>query len=158
MKRGLYIGRFQPFHLGHLHLIKKAAKSVDELIIGIGYNDKQDKKQNPFSVKRRIEMIDLALPAAGITNYTLFPIPDHPSDKKWLEQVETLVPKFDIVFMSDKNTFGEKWIEKCFRKKYKIKKIKALKNINATMIREKMRKRQDWQKLVPKEVYRYIKK
>ena len=158
MTRGLYIGRFQPFHLGHLHLVKKALKEVDELVIGIGFNKKNNKNQNPFSLKQRIEMIDLALPAAGITRYTIFPIPDHPSDKKWLEQVETLVPKFDVVFMSDKNTFGEKWVEKCFRKKYKTKKIKALKNINATLIREKMRKREIWEKLVPKEVYDYINK
>ena len=157
MSKGLFIGRFQPFHLGHMHLIKKALRQVDELIIGIGYNNKNDKKRNPFSVKERIEMIDLALPAAGIDNYTIFPVPDHPSDRKWLEQLETLVPKFDIIFISDKNTFGEKWIEKCFKKKYKIIKIKALKGIDATLIREKMKKKEKWENLVPKKVFEYIK-
>ncbi|MBP1357507.1 MAG: adenylyltransferase/cytidyltransferase family protein, partial [Sulfolobus sp.] len=36
MFRGLYPGRFQPFHLGHLSVIKWALERVNELIILIG--------------------------------------------------------------------------------------------------------------------------
>ena len=36
MKRAFYIGRFQPFHLGHYSVITSIAEEVDELIIGIG--------------------------------------------------------------------------------------------------------------------------
>lgn len=36
MTRGLFVGRFQPFHLGHLHVIKELLEKVDELIIAIG--------------------------------------------------------------------------------------------------------------------------
>ncbi|HDM88409.1 MAG TPA: nicotinamide-nucleotide adenylyltransferase, partial [Candidatus Bathyarchaeota archaeon] len=36
MRRGLFIGRFQPPHLGHLHAIKQALEECDELIIVIG--------------------------------------------------------------------------------------------------------------------------
>ena len=60
--------------------------------------------------------------------------------------------------MSDKDTLGEKWIEKCFKEKYQIKKIKYIKPIDATTIREKMKNSEDWQSLVPKEVADYIKK
>ena len=35
-KRGLFVGRFQPFHLGHLDMVKYALTEVDELIIVIG--------------------------------------------------------------------------------------------------------------------------
>ena len=31
--RGLYIGRFQPFHNGHLQAIKYVLENVDELVI-----------------------------------------------------------------------------------------------------------------------------
>ncbi|MDP6459455.1 MAG: adenylyltransferase/cytidyltransferase family protein, partial [Candidatus Hydrothermarchaeota archaeon] len=34
--RGLLIGRFQPFHKGHVYVVKKVLKGVDELIICIG--------------------------------------------------------------------------------------------------------------------------
>ncbi|MEM3766696.1 MAG: adenylyltransferase/cytidyltransferase family protein, partial [Candidatus Bathyarchaeia archaeon] len=32
-KRGLFVGRFQPFHKGHLHVIKEILSEVDELVI-----------------------------------------------------------------------------------------------------------------------------
>jgi len=87
MRRGLFIGRFQPFHLGHLQDIKNALKDVDELVIGIGSSNEKHTKYNPFSVKERIEMIDLVLPANEISKYTIFPIPDLHDDKKWVEPV-----------------------------------------------------------------------
>ncbi|MCJ7698989.1 adenylyltransferase/cytidyltransferase family protein, partial [Candidatus Bathyarchaeota archaeon] len=34
--RGLYVGRFQPFHLGHLCAVKKILGEVDEVIVAIG--------------------------------------------------------------------------------------------------------------------------
>lgn len=34
--RGLFVGRFQPFHLGHLEAIKDTLGEVDELVIVIG--------------------------------------------------------------------------------------------------------------------------
>ena len=74
MKRGLFIGRFQPFHLGHLSDIKNAFKEVDELAIGIGSSNEKHTKENPFTVEERTEMIDSVLPNNGISNYTVFPM------------------------------------------------------------------------------------
>ena len=53
---GLLIGRFQPFHNGHLYLIKEALQSVDRLIIGIGSSNVQN-EDNPFDYETRKEMI-----------------------------------------------------------------------------------------------------
>jgi nicotinamide-nucleotide adenylyltransferase len=36
LRRGLLIGRFQPFHIGHLKAIEQATSENDEVIIGIG--------------------------------------------------------------------------------------------------------------------------
>lgn len=153
MTHGLFIGRFQPFHLGHLNDIKSALKEVDALVIGVGSSDEKHTKENPFTVKERIEMIDLVLPSNNIENYTVFPIPDFHNDKKWVEHIETLVPKFDIVYT------GNSWTEKCFkRKKYKVNKVKIIEGISSTIIRHKMIKNQDWKGIVPKETADYIKK
>jgi nicotinamide-nucleotide adenylyltransferase len=152
MKRGLFVGRFQPFHLGHLSDIKNALKEVDELVIGIGSSDEGHTKENPFTVEERTEMIDLVLPANGISAYTVLPVPDFGNDKKWAEHIETLVPIFDIVYT------GNKWTERCFKGKHKVKKVNMLKGINATIIRNRILKNKDWQSLVPKEVADYISK
>ena len=152
MKRGLFIGRFQPFHIGHLSDIKNALKEVDELVIGVGSSNEKHTKYNPFSVEERIEMIDLVLPANDIGKYTVFPIPDFGNDEKWLEHVETLVPKFDVVYT------GNKWTEKCFKGKYKVKRVDMLKGVSSTIIRNQILKNKDWQSLVPKEVVEFISK
>ncbi len=152
MKRGLFVGRFQPFHLGHLQDVKNALKEVDELIIGVGSSNEKHTKVNPFTVKERIEMIDLVLPNNEISSYAVFPIPDFHDDKKWVEHIETLVPKFDVVYT------GNKWTEKCFKKSSKVRKVKILKGISSTTIRNRILKNKDWQSLVPKEIVGYIKK
>jgi len=153
MKRGLFIGRFQPFHLGHLKDIKEALKEVDKLIIGVGSSQENHTKENPFSVKERIEMIEYVLSAEDIVSFKIFPIPDFKNDGKWVEHIETLVPKFDVVFT------GNRWTEKCFRKKgYKIKKIKLIKGINSTTIRNRILKNKNWQELVPEKTIEYLKK
>src|SRR3989338_528293 len=97
MTTALFLGRFQPFHLGHLYVIKEALKEADKIIIGVAYNEGADKNENPFSVKERIDMIDLALPANDVSNYTVFPVPDNEDDGRWVEELEALLPKFDVV-------------------------------------------------------------
>ncbi|MCD4800755.1 MAG: adenylyltransferase/cytidyltransferase family protein, partial [Methanococcoides sp.] len=47
MKRAFYIGRFQPFHLGHHSVITSIAEEVDELIIGIGSAQTSHEVNNP---------------------------------------------------------------------------------------------------------------
>jgi len=151
MKRGLFIGRFQPFHFGHLQDIKNAMKEVDELIIGVGSSNEEHTPENPFTVKERIEMIDLVLPNNNISNYTIYTIPDFHDDKKWVEHIETLVPKFDVVYT------GNKWTERCFKGKYKVKKVNMLNGVSSTIIRNSILKNKNWEELVPKEVVEYIK-
>ena len=50
---GLLIGRFQPFHLGHLDALRFALSKVDKLWIGLGSSNKPLQKNNPFSAEER---------------------------------------------------------------------------------------------------------
>ena len=152
MKRGLFIGRFQPFHLGHLQDIKDALKEVDELIIGIGSSNEENTKENPFTVKERVEMINLVLAVNNIKKYIVFTIPDVHDDTKWVKHIETVVPKFEIVYT------GNEWTERCFKGKYKVKRVNMLKGVSSTIIRNRILNNKNWEKLVPKEVVDYISK
>lgn len=156
MNRGIFIGRFQPFHLGHLNDVKEALHFVDELLIGVGCSEESGTKKNPFSSKEREDMISLALKDENIFNYRIFPIPDFNDDEKWLNYIEDNLPKFDTVFISDKETYSEEWVERCFKGKYEIKKIKAVPNVAATLIRGMLTNGDDWKKFVTKSVASYI--
>lgn len=51
---GIYPGTFDPMTKGHLHLIKRASKLVDRLIIAVAMNNR---KGPLFSVEERLEMV-----------------------------------------------------------------------------------------------------
>ena len=50
----VYTGSFDPVTLGHLHIIRRAARLFDELVVGIGVNAD---KRNLFDPKERVELV-----------------------------------------------------------------------------------------------------
>ena len=58
---GFLIGRFQPFHLGHLEAVNFALSKVDQLYIGIGSSNKSNELRNPFTADERNQMIKSSL-------------------------------------------------------------------------------------------------
>ena len=101
---GLLIGRFQPFHLGHLDALRFALSKVDKLWVGLGSSNKPAQKNNPFSAAERKKMILSSIDESIKKKIEIFFIPDFEDHKKWVEHIDTIVPKFDIVFTNDEMT------------------------------------------------------
>ncbi len=55
MSRAIYPGSFDPVTLGHLDIIKRAARIFDEVIVGILYNPQ---KSPLFSVEERVKILE----------------------------------------------------------------------------------------------------
>ena len=55
MKRAIYPGSFDPVTLGHMDIISRAAKAVDELIVAVLINSA---KKPLFSVEERVSMLE----------------------------------------------------------------------------------------------------
>jgi pantetheine-phosphate adenylyltransferase len=53
-RRAVYTGSFDPISLGHLNVIERSARLVDELVVGVGQNIE---KQPLFSTEERVELI-----------------------------------------------------------------------------------------------------
>lgn len=51
---GVYTGSFDPVTLGHLHIIQRAARLFDRLVIGVGYNAE---KKPLFSPEERVHLL-----------------------------------------------------------------------------------------------------
>lgn len=143
---GLLIGRFQPFHLGHLDAVKFALSSVDELLIGIGSSNKFNEKRNPFTADERKEMIESSLDESTFKKIKICYIPDVNNHERWTHHVDEIVPKYDVVFSNDEFThtlFGKRGI------KVISVPLKQREILSGTDIRVKIRNDQEWAKLVP---------
>lgn len=62
---GVYPGTFDPVTKGHLHLIKRAAKMVDRLIVGVAHNER---KKPLFSVEERADMVKTDIANMAVEN------------------------------------------------------------------------------------------
>ena len=62
---GVYPGTFDPITLGHIDIIRRGAKLVDRLIIGVTTNPSKDPL---FSPQERIAMVEREVAALGIAN------------------------------------------------------------------------------------------
>ncbi len=54
-RRAVYTGSFDPITLGHLNVIERSSRLVDELIVGVGTNID---KQALFSAEERVELVE----------------------------------------------------------------------------------------------------
>lgn len=143
---GLLIGRFQPFHFGHLEALRFALSKVDRLWLGIGSSNKPPEKENPFSSDERKEMILLSIDESMKNKITIYPIPDLDNHLRWIEKIDTIVPKFDIIFSNDKLT------QHLYSKRsITIMSIPFLNRdrLSGTNIRNLIKSDQKWDDLVP---------
>lgn len=148
VKRGLYVGRFQPLHLGHLYSIKWCGEKVDELIIAIGSSDKSFELKNPLTAGERIEIIRETIineTNEKLQKIILIPVPDIGTHMLWTYNVDLLVPRYNTVFTNDPFTsmlFKERGIEVVQPQ------MISRECLSATEVRYRMAKDKNWQELV----------
>jgi nicotinamide-nucleotide adenylyltransferase len=153
---GLFVGRFQPFHNGHLEAVKYALRKIDYLYIVVGSAQKSHERDNPFTAGERIMMIKAALNEAGVdaNRWMLIPVQDADSHSVWTATLRSTVPKFDIVFSNDTLT-----IRLLKEEGTNVIPIPYLNRseYSATNVRARILERKDWETLVPPAVDRIVK-
>jgi nicotinamide-nucleotide adenylyltransferase len=151
VKRGMFIGRFQPPHKGHIEIIKKILQEVDEAVIGVGSAQESHTLENPFTAGERELMITRALAEekVDLSKIHIIPIPDVNNNAIWVSHVISLSPPFHVVYSGNplvRRLFKEAGFET--REPPMIKR----KEYWGTEIRDRMIKGRGWQELVPKAV------
>ena len=143
---GLLIGRFQPFHLGHLDAVLFALSRTENLFIGIGSSNKSNETRNPFSAKERREMIISSVEPSMADRIKIFDIPDVGDHEKWTFEIDKIVPKYDVVFTNDE--FTKTLFEK--RKMNVVQVVlKDREKFSGTNVRALIADDNNWQDLVP---------
>ena len=143
---GLLIGRFQPFHLGHLDAVLFGLSRAENLFICIGSSNKSNERKNPFSVEERREMVTLSIEPSITDRIKIFDVPDVGDHEKWTFEIDKIVPKYDVIFTNDEFT-------KTLFEKRKISVISVVlkdrEKFSGTNIRNLITYDKNWRDLVP---------
>ena len=146
--RGLYIGRFQPFHLGHKAVLKKILEEVNEVVVVMGSAQDSHTPQNPFTAGERLDMIYGALRDLRPRSYVI-PLQDVDRNAIWVSHVVSMAPRFDLVYSNNPLT-EDLFIEAGIQVRKPPMYRRDL--YSGTIIRNLMLQGGDWRSLVPEEV------
>ncbi len=154
--RPLFIGRFQPVHLGHLSAIEWVLKQdeVDRVIVGIGSSNQSFTFKNPFTAGERIDMLTEVLDSINV-KYSICTIPDTGGLASiWFSYVRNYCPGFDLVYSNDEFTrlALSFWKIPVFNTPLFNKEKLSGTNIRLLMALGK----EEWASLVPKPVREFI--
>lgn len=155
MKTALFIGRFQPFHRGHLSVVQRTLKEAENLVIGIGSSQENGTANNPYTFEERRDMILAALKDHSIdtSRITIIAIPDIDDAAHWVDHVIQLVPPFEGVYT------GSPIVRNLFKKHggHKTHEVHLDHDICATDIRHAIKNKKSWQEKVPRSVAQFVK-
>jgi nicotinamide-nucleotide adenylyltransferase len=98
--RAFYIGRFQPYHDGHQHMVSRIAEDVDELVLGVGSAGDSHTQRNPFTAGERVMMVSKSVADFDITTYAV-PIEDLDRNSVWVSHVRSMSPTFEIAYSNN---------------------------------------------------------
>jgi len=159
MDSALFIGRFQPFHNGHLSVIKDILKKHERAIIVVGSAEKNFLPSNPLTAGERFELIDESLKAEGIPceNYCIIPVRNVNNYALWVNHINIHVPPYSHIYT------GSKIVKACYEGKYfqnhrpsnnhlNIIQVEKKLDISASTVRDKILTDDNWQEMVPDAV------
>ena len=155
--RGLMMGRFQPFHLGHLELVKQILKECDEIVIALTGSQFNYIQKDPFTSGERIEMIHLSLKENNVdlNRCLIVALENQFNISTWASYLKSSLPSFDKVYSGNEYVAmlladsGYEVIKPNFHEREKF---------NASKIRSMISKDENWEQLVPSGVSQIIKK
>ncbi|HZA42932.1 MAG TPA: nicotinamide-nucleotide adenylyltransferase [Nitrososphaeraceae archaeon] len=148
--RGLMIGRYQPFHLGHLGLAEQILSECEELVVAIGSPDANFSFTDPFTAGERITMVHESLKQRGLrmSNCYILPVPNSNNNYTWFQSVRSMLPRVTLIYT------GNQFVQLLLPKDVKVRSptFVKYKSFNGTRIRNLIVRNGNWQNLVPSPV------
>lgn len=150
VERALFIGRFQPFHNGHLHSVKHILKEFNEVVIVVAAAQYSFTIDNPFTAGERIEMIREGLGTLYEKTY-IIPVDNVPSNFEWPRHVLSYTPRVKVVYSNNE-------LVRILFEAYglEVRKTPLMENVSGTIVRKLMATGGDWKQLVPPNTARII--
>ena len=136
-KLAVYIGRFQPFHLGHKHVLDEALKVAQEVLVLVGSANASRSIKNPFTY----EEIEAHIKGCyALSNVHVEPLNDFTYEEgQWQTEVQEIVEQYEpnssnvalVGYEKDSSSYYLSHFPQ-----YASIGVSYFDNINATQIRE----------------------
>ena len=151
------MGRFQPFHLGHLDLVNQILSECDDLIIAITSSQFSYLEKDPFTAGERIEMIHNSLKESSIdmSRCYVVALENQFNIATWASYLKSSLPNFDKVYS------GNDYVSMLLSDSgVTVAKPDFLKRdqYNATQIRSLIMSDSEWKNYVPNAVFELLTK
>lgn len=154
----LFIGRFQPFHKGHLYSLEKCLELAESVIVGIGSSQESGTPNNVWDYETRKKMVE-SLDLQG-QPLQVVAIPDLFNDKKWGEQILLVIKESGVKRSQVVGVGNNDWTNRILREigvdvyetgLYRRDELEGIK------IRELMNKRDEgWKVRIPQSVVKCL--
>lgn len=94
------MGRFQPFHLGHMALVRRILDECDGAILAVASSQFNYIRKDPFTAGERIEMIHESIAESDLdaSRCIITAIENQFNVATWLSYLEASLPEFDRVY------------------------------------------------------------
>lgn len=148
--RALFVGRFQPFHNGHLYAVKYILERYEEVVVVIAAAQYSYTVENPFTAGERVEMIRLGLGDLYTKTY-IVPVDNVPSNYEWPRHVLSYTPRIRVVFSNNelvKELFKAYGLE--------VYETPVLLGVSGSVIRRAIAEGSEWKHMVPEKVSEFI--
>lgn len=157
---GVVIGRFQPFHNGHLDLINAAFAHSDQVIVVLGSARSARTTKNPWRAEEREEMIRASLRGEQLERLHIVHVRDYfNNDNLWISDVQGRVgeivddPEEEICLFGHAKDESTSAYLRSFPQWQEEQPTGIARTINATEIRRRyFEEEPDWSELIPEPV------
>lgn len=145
------VGRFQPFHLGHLHLAREILREHD-LAVAVAGAQFNHIEKDPFTAGERIEMAhaSLAEDGADMSRCTVSAVENQTNVATWASYLRAALPEFGKVYSGNEYVrmlFGPDAVEPAMLDRGRF---------SASRVRALLASGGDWKPLVPPAAARVI--
>jgi bifunctional NMN adenylyltransferase/nudix hydrolase len=87
----VFIGRFQPFHLGHQSVVRTALQQADRVIILVGSSRQPRSLRNPWTFAERKQFVKASFTEDDSQRISIAPLLDAYNDLNWVRLVQQTV-------------------------------------------------------------------
>ena len=149
-RRALFVGRFQPFHNGHLHAIKYILEEFEEVVVVVAAAQYNYTVENPFTAGERVEMVKRGLGDLYERTYVI-PVDNVADNYEWPLHVLSRTPRVHVVFSNNE------FVRALFKAHgLEVRETPLLPGVSGSTVRRAIAEGKEWRHMVPTHVAAFI--